>query len=109
MARINAMGVKGQSGSEYTFDVFPLDESFRAIGGVYIVSRRYKNNAGETAHYFVYISATPDLSTVLNRHSKESSFNRYGANCICTLVREDKPARLTIANDLVKHHRTPCN
>lgn len=37
----NNITFKGKSGKEYKFGIYSLDTEFRAVGGVYIFTRRY--------------------------------------------------------------------
>ncbi|MGA2120363.1 MAG: hypothetical protein ABSH56_37285 [Bryobacteraceae bacterium] len=109
MAKISTMTTKGLSGREYSFSVYPMGQEFREVGGVYVVTRRYKNDAGEYKHVFVYIGETGDFSTRFINHHKARCFQNHKATCICTLIEEDQDARLAVEDDLVKQHDPPCN
>jgi hypothetical protein len=62
-----------------------MNQKFRAVGGVYAISRRYPN--GNTySHQVVYFGQTEDLSVRFEDHHKEECFVQQQANCICTRV-----------------------
>lgn len=109
MAKISTLTTKGLSGTEYSFSVYPMDQEFREVGGVYIITRRYKNDAGEYKHAFIYIGETGDFSTRFVNHHKARCFQTNKANCICTLIEENGDTRLAIEDDLVTQHNPPCN
>jgi hypothetical protein len=110
MAKLSTMTTKGLSGNSYNFFVYPIDQSFRDVGAIYIVTRRYqKADKSGFAHEFIYIGETGDLSTRFDDHHKADCFKSHNANCICTLVEEDQDNRLAIEDDLVKRHDPPCN
>jgi hypothetical protein len=108
MAKISTMTTKGTSGTEYSFDVYPMDQEFRAVGGVYVITRRYKNTQNEWKHAFIYIGETEDFSTRFGNHHKAACFKSNNATCICTKVENDKDSRLAIEDDLVTQHDPPC-
>jgi GIY-YIG catalytic domain len=109
MAKISTMTTKGLSGAEYAFGVYPMDQSFKAVGGVYVITRRYQKSGGGYAHDFIYVGETGDFSTRFDDHHKADCFTRHNATCICTLVNDDEDERLSIEDDLIKRHSPPCN
>jgi|SRR5579864_8060249 len=109
MAKISTMACKGESGASYTFDVYPMDQNFRTVGGIYIITERYKNTQGEYKHRFIYIGQTEDFSSRFDDHHKADCFQQNNATCICTLVEEDEENRFAIETDLIRQHAPPCN
>lgn len=109
MAKISTLTLKGVSGTEYSFDVYPSDQSFRAVGGVYIISRRYQNVSGGFSHDIIYVGETGDFSERFDDHHKAPCFARNNFNCICTLVKEDSSSRLIIEKDLIGQWKPSCN
>jgi predicted GIY-YIG superfamily endonuclease len=109
MAKISDATFTGQSGTQYSFHVYPIDQEFKSVGAVYAVTRRYKNPNAGYSHEIIYVGETSDLSTRFESHHKASCFTRHNANCICTHREDDEDSRLTIEDDLVKQHDPACN
>lgn len=109
LAKINDATFTGQSGTKYSFNVYPMDQAFKAVGGVYAVTRRYKNSNGGYSHEIIYVGETGDLSTRFNDHHKADCFTRHKANAICTHRDDDEDSRLSKEGDLIKKHNPPCN
>ncbi len=108
MAKLADLTLKGCSGKEYTFGVYTIDTTFKAIGGVYYISKRtVSNNKG--SHHKIYIGITEDLSARFNNHHKASCFKKYNANCISVLVENIKSNREEIERDLLCNYNFPCN
>lgn len=103
------MTTKGYSGKEYEFDVYPMDQTFREVGGVYVITRRYKNDEGKYKPEFIYVGETGDFSTRFHNHHKAKCFARNDATCICTLMEEDEDRRLAIDDYLITLHTPICN
>ena len=109
MAKISTMTTKGLSGTQYSLDAYPMNQSFKAVGGIYVITRRFQKSDGSYAHEFIYIGETGDLSTRFDDHHKVDCFAEHNATCICTLVKNDEDERLAIEDDLIKRHAPPCN
>jgi hypothetical protein len=109
MAKISTMACKGESGATYTFDVYPMNQTFREVGGIYIITERFQNDQGAYKHRFIYIGQTEDFSTRFDNHHKANCFTRNGATCICTLVEQDEDNRFATETDLIRLHAPPCN
>jgi hypothetical protein len=109
LAKISDATFAGQSGTKYDFNVYPLDQAFKAVGGVYAITRRYKNSNGGYSHEIIYVGETGDLSTRFDNHHKTDCFEQHEANCICTLRDDDEDSRLSKEADLIKKHNPPCN
>jgi hypothetical protein len=109
MAKIADADFEGDSGSKYSFIVYPFGQAFKAVGGVYIVTKRTVKSDGGGSHDFIYIGQTGDLSARFDDHHKAECFKKYGANCICVHVSSDESQRFEIETDLCRHHSTRCN
>jgi len=109
MAKISTVKFKGKSGESYDFNVYPMDQSFKAIGGVYVVTRRFKDEDDGFRHKIIYVGETGDLSTRFDNHHKADCFTEHSANCICVHVDDDEDSRLAKEDDLIKLHNPPCN
>ena len=83
MTSLGKATVKGESGNEYRFQVFPLGTRFRKASGIYLVTYRGRNAKGRVRHKILYIGQTEDLSQPFEQHRKAQDMRQRGANCIC--------------------------
>ena len=109
MAKIASMEVGGQSGSKYTFDFYPIDTSFNALGAVYIVTKRTLKPGGGGTHAYIYVGETGDLSTRFSDHHKQDCFDTHEANCIGIHLDDSEDSRLVKEDDIRVSHMWPCN
>lgn len=109
MAKLGNVAIDGQSGTSYNFSVYPLQESFSPVGGVYAITKRTKNTKGGYSHTHIYVGQTGDLSERFDNHHKYSCFTRYDANCICAFQEDNKINREATEADLLAAHSWPCN
>jgi hypothetical protein len=109
MAKIADAEWNGQSGTKYNFAIYPLGTKFKAVGAVYIFTKRTVKSDGTGSHDFIYIGQTGDLSTRFDNHHKDSCIEKHGANCVCIHLNSNESQRLDIETDLVRHHNPPCN
>jgi hypothetical protein len=109
MAKIGTATAKGISGTSYSFNVYPITESFKAIGAVYIITKRTPKPDGGGEHKFVYIGQTGDLSERFNDHHKDACFQKQGANYIWVHANQSEERRFDIETDLCRYHDAPCN
>lgn len=96
--------LRGRSGAEYQFWVYPWGESFKAVGGVYAVLR----DDGSTWSV-IYIGQTGNLSERFDSHHKADCFDRHRKTHIAARVEESERQRLAIEADLVASYNPPCN
>lgn len=109
MPKIGDATFDGISGRGYRFEVHSMGTDFKAVGGVYAITRRSKNAENGHTHQAIYIGQTQDLSTRFDDHHKANCFETYGANCICTHLDDKESSRLTKENDLIRRHNPLCN
>jgi hypothetical protein len=111
MAEINktTMELAGASGKKYTFYVYGMGATFKAVGGVYAFTLATQKATGGHTHSILYIGQTGDLSERFDNHHKEDCFTRRGANRHCATVVESEDARLAIERDLIAAYDPPCN
>ena len=110
MSKLDTVALRGRSGETYKFNVYPMDTNFNAVGAVYVVSRRSKNQEVKKYQYrILYVGETGDLSTRFDDHHKADCFAQNKANCICVHRDDDQVYRLFIENDLTKLWNPPCN
>lgn len=111
MAKIADATFNGKSGTGYSFAVYSLGTEFKALGAVYIITKRSSDSiTGKFSHSAIYVGQTGDLSTRFIDHHKDQCFTKNDANCICILVENGEKARLAIETDLCRAYpNAPCN
>jgi len=109
MAKLADYTVKGKSGQEYKFEVYPKDSSWNEIPAVYLVTKRTIKPDGGGSHTHIYVGQTDNLKTRHASHHKEECFAKHGANCICVFQVSSEQARVAIESDIVAAGGWPCN
>lgn len=108
--KIDAIILRGASGTEYAFRVYVWETQFKSLPAVYAVASR-SIEPGQPASYDpVFVGTADDLSTVsLADHPRSECFQMYLANVVAVLHEEDAAARDRIAADLIAALGPPCN
>jgi hypothetical protein len=101
----------GKSGERYRFEAWSIETRFKALGAVYFVTKRARENAtyNRASHDNIYIGQTASLANPFDTHSRFACFTKYGANCVCVCLLEDEEQRNAVENDLLGLHHTHCN
>lgn len=105
MAKVDTATATGASGEKYAFDVYPWEQLFRPLGGVYVVLRRQQNNMYDV----LYVGQTGDLSERFDQHHKQPCFDRNQRTHIGVLLEGTERRRLAIERDLLGNYQTVCN
>jgi hypothetical protein len=108
VAKLGTIDLKGASGTSWTFNVYPRETTFRAVGAVYVQSVRTAKAGGGGSHQFIYVGQTGDLSNRPLDHHKKGCFDRHGANALLIYAEDNERTRLAIERDLIEAHK-PCN
>ena len=106
---IATLSVKGASGTEYQFEVYPKGTNVPAVPGVYLVTKRVAKASGGGSHTYIYIGQAGNVPVRLEDHHKAACFARHSANCICVHRDRDERSRLAKEADLIAAHDPPCN
>jgi hypothetical protein len=101
--------ITGKSGKKYSFDIYSLDTIFKAVGGIYVFTRRYQGADSKYNHDYIYCGKTDDLSTRFDNHHKEDCIKKNKANCICVMGVSTEKERTTIEEDILKGNNFKCN
>ena len=99
----------GASKTQRTFTIYPLNQAFSAVGGVYVVTKAIPNTDGSVTHQILYVGQTGNLSERFDAHHKSEAWCARKANRICVIGVGDEATRLAIEADLVKAYNPPCN
>ena len=70
------LSLPGVSGNNYDFSIHSKDVTFKALGAVYAITRRYQKTDGKFSHDVIYIGQTNDISTRFYNHHRELCFDR---------------------------------
>lgn len=108
MAKIADLTLKGCSEKKYVFSVYPIDTSFKSLGGVYYISKRIVTD-GKVSHTHIYLGVTDDFSTRLNNHHKKDCFEKNQANCVSILLCDEEDERFEIEKDILCNYNFKCN
>lgn len=103
------MTITGKSGKEYLFDIYTLDTEFKAVGGIYVFTRRYQGTDSKYYHNYIYCGKTNDLSTRFDDHHKKDCITKNNANCICVKGVDTEKERTDIETDILLGNNFPCN
>ncbi|MBI5028985.1 MAG: hypothetical protein HZB51_00560 [Chloroflexi bacterium] len=109
MARLGTMKLEGTSGTLYRFRIYSWTTSFKPVGAVYFVTRRFEKSGGRFRHQRIYLGQTQDLSEGFEKHTQKESFEQHSANCICVHRENDETQRQQIEQDLRPKHKALCN
>jgi hypothetical protein len=109
MSKVGEMTLKGESGNDYEFTVYTRDTDFKALGAVYVQSKRTIKSGGGGSHDLIYVGQTGDLSGRPLNHHKKDCFDKHGSNCVSILLEENEKRRLAIETDLINGNKWPCN
>jgi hypothetical protein len=96
----------GQSGKEYSYEVYPLDTPFRALPGNYI----YAGQSEDGSWVPIYIAQTRDLHQRLEGHVRMDDAIANGATHLhAHYCSAGQAARCTEEHDLILRWRPVCN
>ncbi len=110
MPKLGVLKLKGQSGAEYSFDVYPANTTWNDnVACVYYVSKRTIKADDGGDHKAIYIGETNDLKDRLANHHKQDCFDGHQYNAISTLHEANANQRTQIEADLIRGIRPPCN
>lgn len=105
MAAEDKVTVKGQSGAQYEFEVYPWGTSFNQVGGLYLVLKKQPvGNYG-----ILYIGQTGNFSDRFDNHHQSQCFTRNGKTHIAVRVESLEQRRLAMETDLIRNYNTSCN
>jgi hypothetical protein len=93
----------------YQFKVYELDESFKEIPAVYVISKRITDRRNRGHHKLICIGQTDSILKDLKTHRKSKCLRVNKANVISILREENEEVRLKIENDLKAAHSIACN
>lgn len=96
----------GQSGTEYQYEVFPIETPFRPLPGNYI----YATQTEDGQWVALYIAQTRDMHQRLEGHEKLQDAIGYGATHIhMHFATAGQAVRCTEERDLINRWQPVCN
>ena len=109
MDKLGIFGLVGKKTGKHSFNIYDMKTALDSVGGIYIVTKRSKNNEGKYEHKVIYIGETKNLKDRFSNHHRQSCFDKNNSNCICFLQEENESKRLEIEKDLIETVSPPCN
>jgi len=96
----------GQSGTQYVYEIHPLEAEFQAVPATYIYARQTESGTWEP----LYIAQTRALSQRLEGHVSVEDARKQGATHIHVhLSNAGQAARCSEEHDLVNQWHPVCN
>ncbi len=106
MAALHDITLRGESGREYMFGVYPTGTKFAAIGGNYCVLALA---TVRNEYDVIYSGQTGDLSGRFADHHKDVCFKRNCETHIAVRGEKSEQTRLAIERDLIASYNPTCN
>ena len=102
---ITSVVFTGRSGERFQFSACPFGTRFKALGGVYIITRRTFDDPTfcmKATQHPLAIGHTSDLADALITRAQWAKLVREReANCVCVLAVSDPVRRSEIEQDLI--------
>lgn len=102
MAKITDVTFTGASNAKYVFKAYPLNTSFRNVGGIYIFTTGIRYTP-------LYVGKTQSLAGRIPSHNEWECVRRRGVDAICVRVETNAEKRGQIEADLIRSYQPPCN
>lgn len=109
MPKSDTFVIRGASGTQYSFDAYPIGTKFNPLGAVYAITKRELRLAQPSVYHFVYVGETGDLSERFKAHHKQECFEKLGADFIGVHLDGSQRSRTDKEDDLRSAYRWPCN
>ncbi|MEZ5424752.1 MAG: hypothetical protein R2747_00685 [Pyrinomonadaceae bacterium] len=93
----------------YYFKVYAINENFREVPGVYIISKRKTDRRNRGHHKIICIGQTDSVIKDIRAHRRGKCLRPNSANVVSILREENEEKRLRIENDLKAAHTLVCN
>lgn len=100
----STINFQGRSGERYGFQAWPMDTRFKAVAGIYLVTRREcvdRTFPTKASHRCLAIGQTENLAASELTKSDLAALAKQGANCICVCAAPDAARRTAIEKDLI--------
>lgn len=108
MSSLGSITIKGKSGSGYSFDLYRMGQSFKALGAVYVILE-LQSKDGSPWYRYIYVGETGDLSTRFDSHHKQKCFDKESADRIGIHLQSSEKTRTSIEDDILQGGTWPCN
>lgn len=97
MRKLGVTSMKGNSGKEYEFNVYPGDMRFNDfIPGVYLISKQDNDESSA-----IYLGESDNVDVTLQSHEKQSCFDEHNYNRIAFYKNASREVRESIVKDLL--------
>jgi len=109
MATAEIIILKGKSGIQYTFNVYPANYECPQEGGIYVYTKRTQHLSVAGNHSLIYIGITDSFNRRNYEHDGHECINKANPNCICLKREDDEVSRVYIEKDILLANNTHCN
>jgi hypothetical protein len=101
----STMRFQGKSGQRYSFQAWPLGTRFKAIGAVFVFTKRTfedRTFTTKASHQLLGIGQTASLTATLASAAEAQKIGARGANCICIYSEPNEARRAAVERDLLE-------
>lgn len=98
------VGLKGASGTVYSFHACALELALKDVGAVYALTKRTTFDNGKDFFEIVYLGQTDRLGTAIARHREGLWALENECNSVCIHPEEDVVKRIGKIDDLAKNY-----
>lgn len=105
MSKIGNITLTGESGTNYSFEIYARSTEFNAVGGIYVMAKKTAANT----YSVLYVGQTGDLSSRPLNHHKKDCFDKNGADHVFVHAEGNEKTRFNIETDLINAYKPKCN
>lgn len=106
MADLGAIKWDGQSGKEYEYHIYTLDETHKAIPANYVFVKQTEPKRYRP----LYVGETNNISERFENHEKWPDLKKNGVTHVCTHESSsDKKVRTNEESDIIAKWKPVCN
>lgn len=101
--------IRGQSGSEYRFDIYRPNSVFtEPKGAICLFTKRKMMEDNTFDHDYIHCDRTDDITIHLKNHERKSEFKKHEMNCLCIKTGNTAAEREHIVEDIRAHNEFKC-
>jgi hypothetical protein len=104
-----AITINGKSATVYSFEMYRISQSFKAVGAVYLMLKHDPQIGKPNWYRYIYVGETGDLSTRFSNHHKQACFDENGVDWIGIHLDGNEKSRKSKEADILAANILPCN
>jgi len=106
MQKIEKLPVFGYRGNSYFFDIYPLEQDYPSLPGIYIIAKRVP--APNALYTIVWVGHTDSFKNIPTELQQDCT-KTNGANSIGLIKVEKEEDRLAIVKEITERFKPICN